>query len=47
MAKDPEISIRPKGDVSVIDINGDVTAVTGQPIENAYQKVTAAGTKKI
>ena len=47
MAKEQEISIRPKGDVSVIDINGEVTAVTGQPIEDAYQKVTAAGTKKI
>ena len=47
MAKDLEISIRPKGDVSVIDIKGDVTAPTGQPIEEAYQKVTAAGAKRI
>lgn len=47
MAKDLEISIRPKGEVSVIDIKGDVTAPTGQPIEEAYQKVTAAGAKKI
>lgn len=47
MAKGLEISIRPKGDVSVIDVKGDVTAVTGQPIEEAYQKVTAAGAKKI
>src|SRR5262249_5621518 len=47
MAKDPEISIRPKGDVSVIGIKGDVTAATGQPIEDAYQHVTAAGAKKI
>lgn len=47
MAKDPEISTRPRGDVSVIDIKGDVTAVTGQPIEDAYHKVTAAGAKKI
>lgn len=47
MAKDQEISIRPKGDVSVIDIKGDVTALTGQPIEDAYHKVTAAGAKKI
>ena len=47
MAKDLEISIRPKGDVSIIDIKGDVTAPTGQPIEEAYQKMTAAGAKKI
>jgi len=47
MAKAQEISIRPKGDVSVIDIKGDVTAPTGQPIEDAYHQVTAAGVKKI
>jgi anti-anti-sigma factor len=46
MAKDLEVSVRPKGDVSVIDVNGDVTAA-GQTIEDAYHKVTAAGTKKI
>jgi len=43
----PEISIRGQGDVSVIDVKGDVTATTGQPIEEAYQKVTAADTRKI
>lgn len=47
MAKAQEISIRPNGDVSVIDIKGDVTAPTGQPIEEAYHQVTAAGAKKI
>lgn len=47
MAKAQEISIRPKGDVSIIDIKGDVTAPTGQPIEDAYHQVTAAGSKKI
>src|SRR2546425_3905610 len=47
MAKAQEISIRPKGDVSVIDVKGEVTAATGQPIEDAYHKVTAAGAKKI
>ncbi len=47
MANDPEISTRQKGDVSVIDIKGDVTATTGQPIEDAYHSVTAAGAKKI
>jgi anti-anti-sigma factor len=47
MAKDLEVSIRPKGEVSVIDIKGDVTAPTGQPIEDAYQTVTGTGAKKI
>ena len=47
MAKDLEISIRSKGDVSIVDIKGDVTAPTGQPIEDAYNQVTAAGAKKI
>ena len=47
MAKRQEISIRQKGDVSVIDIKGDVTALTGQPVEDAYHHATAAGAKKI
>lgn len=47
MAKDQEISTRLIGDVSVIDIKGEVTALTGQPIEEAYHGVTAAGAKKI
>ena len=47
MAKEPEITIRSKGDVSIIDIKGDVTAPTGQPIEDAYNQVTIAGAKKI
>ena len=47
MAKELEISIRSKGDVSIIDIKGDVTAPTGQPIEDAYNQVAAAGAKKI
>jgi len=47
MAKAQEIIVRQAGDVSVIDIKGDVSSTTGQPIEDAYHKVTAAGTKKI
>jgi anti-anti-sigma factor len=47
MANAAEISVRPKGEVSIIDIRGDVTAASGQPIEEAYQSVTAAGAKKI
>ncbi len=47
MSKDIEISIRVKGDISIIDIKGDVTAVTGQPIEDAYKEMSMAGSKKI
>ena len=47
MAKAQEITVRQHGDVSVIGIKGDVTSTTGQPIEDAYHQVTAAGTKKI
>jgi anti-anti-sigma factor len=47
MAKEQEIAVRASGDVSIVDIKGDVTAATGQPIEAAYRQVTAAGAKKI
>ncbi len=33
MNKDIEVSIRLKGDISIIDIKGDVTTLTRQPIE--------------
>jgi anti-anti-sigma factor len=45
--KDIEISISKKNDVSIINIKGDVTAITGEAIENAYQKVSTEGAKKI
>jgi anti-anti-sigma factor len=47
MANGTEISTRLIGDVSVIDIKGEVTAVTAQPIEEAYRRVTTDGAKKI
>lgn len=47
MSKPNEISTRLKGEVSVVDIRGDVTALATQPIEEAYRGVTAAGAKKI
>jgi len=47
MSKDIEVSTRVKGEVSVIDIKGDVTALTGQPIEDAYKEVSNTGAKKI
>jgi anti-anti-sigma factor len=47
MAKEQRISTRLVGDVSIIDIGGDVTATTGQPIEDAYQRVSGDGARKI
>jgi anti-anti-sigma factor len=47
MTKDIEISISNKNNVSIIAIKGDVTAITGEAIEKAYQKVSADGAKKI
>jgi anti-anti-sigma factor len=45
--KDIAISISKKDDVSIINIKGDVTATTGEAIEDAYQKVSADGAQKI
>jgi anti-anti-sigma factor len=47
MSQTQEVSTRLKGDVSMIDIRGEVTALSGAPIEQAYQGVSAAGAKKI
>jgi anti-anti-sigma factor len=47
MSKGQEVSTRLKGDVSVIDIRGDLTALSAAPIEEAYRGVTAAGARKI
>src|SRR6266508_866488 len=47
MSNDIEVSIRNRGDVAIIDIKGDVTGFTGEPIEDAYQQVTTDGSQKI
>lgn len=47
MSKDIEISISQKGDVSIINIKGDVTPLTGGALEDAYKKVSIEGSKKI
>jgi len=47
MNKDIQVSISQKVDVSILQIEGDVTAITGESIEEAYQKVTTAGARKI
>ena len=45
--RDIEISVSKKDDVSIINIKGDVTPITGEAIEDAYQKVSTEGAKKI
>ena len=47
MNKEIQLSISQKDDVSILNIKGDVTAITGETIEEAYQKVSNAGAKKI
>jgi len=47
MSNDIEVTIRDKDDVAIIDIKGDVTAVTGEAIEGAYQEVSLAGSTRI
>ena len=47
MTKETSVTVRTRGDVSIIDIKGDVTAQTGAPIEETYQKVTAGGATKL
>jgi len=47
MNKDIQVSISQKDDVSILQIKGDVTAISGEAIEEAYQKVSMDGAKKI
>ena len=47
MNKEIQVSISQKDDVSILNIKGDVTAISGETIEEAYQKVSTAGAKKI
>ena len=47
MNKDIQVSISQKDDVSILHIKGDVTTVTGETIEEAYQKVSTGGAQKI
>jgi anti-anti-sigma factor len=42
-----ELTIRNVSDVTVIGIKGDLTAVTGETLENTYQKISLNGVKKI
>jgi anti-anti-sigma factor len=47
MNRDIQVSISQKDETSILYIKGDVTAITGETIEEAYQKVSNAGAKKI
>ena len=47
MNKDIEVSISQVDDVAVINIKGDVTAVTGEVIKDAYMNDTISGLNKI
>ena len=47
MNKDLEITVSTKGDVSIIGIKGEVTAVTGEAIEKAYADLSDNKVKKI
>lgn len=47
MSKDIQVSTSQKGDIAVISIKGDVTAMTGEVIGNAYQNDTVSNSPKI
>ncbi len=47
MKKDLEILTQTKGDVTILHLKGDVTATTRKVVEDAYQKASMTGTKKI
>jgi anti-anti-sigma factor len=47
MKNDLEVNIHKHGDISVIEMLGDVTANTGQQVEEAYNKISEDGVKRI
>jgi anti-anti-sigma factor len=47
MTQELAVTIRERGEVSIIDLRGDLTAATGELVEETYQKVTKAGGQKI
>ena len=47
MSKEIEVTATTKGDVRVIAIGGDVTATTGEMLEEAYRNADSEGVKKI
>ena len=47
MSKDIQVTTSHKGNIAVISIKGDVTAVTGEVIEDAYQGEAVLNAPKI
>lgn len=47
MSKELQLEIATKGDVSVVAIQGDLTAVSGGSVEEVYQGMTRDGVRKI
>ena len=47
MSKDIKVSTSHKGDIAVISIQGDVTAMTGEIIGNAYESADVSNSPKI
>jgi anti-sigma B factor antagonist len=47
MSKDIKVSTSHKGDIAIISIQGDVTAVTGDVIGNAYDSTDIATSAKL
>jgi len=47
MSKDIQVSTSQKGDIAIICIKGDVTAVTGEVIGNAYHEAMVTSAPKI
>jgi len=47
MKNDLEINVQNRGAVSIIEMAGDVTANTGQLVEEAYTKVSDEGAGKV
>ena len=47
MSKDIEVSTNQMNDVAIINIKGDVTAVTGEVIKDAYMNDDIFGSSKI
>jgi anti-anti-sigma factor len=47
MSHDIEVSTHNRGEVAVITIKGELTAVTGDVVEASYQQLSTDGAKKI
>jgi anti-anti-sigma factor len=47
MTQPTEVATRLMGEVAIVDIRGEVTAPSGQPLEDAYRGIAAVGAKKI